>query len=94
MGWRLFRRIRIAPGVRVNLSRSGPSLSLGPRGFTKTFGPRGTRTTYGIPGTGIYYTKLDARPGQGSAARRRCANCGRPVALSAKFCPNCGARLQ
>ena len=94
MGWRLFRRVRIAPGVRVNLSRSGPSLSIGPRGFTKTFGPRGTRTTVGIPGTGVYYTKLDARSRQGNAARRRCAHCGHPVPVSARFCPNCGARLQ
>ena len=92
VGWRLFRRVRIAPGVRINLSRSGPSLSLGPRGFTRTFGPRGTRTTVGIPGTGVYYTKLQSN-GRGSAIRRRCPRCKRPVALDASFCPYCGTRL-
>lgn len=61
MGWRLFRRIRIAPGIRINLSRSGPSLSVGPRGFQKTIGRKGVRTTVGRPGTGIFHT--DVEPG-------------------------------
>jgi hypothetical protein len=92
MGWRLFRRVRIAPGVRVNFSKSGASLSIGPRGFARTFGPRGVRTTVGIPGTGLYYTKLQAR-GNRPSVRRRCPHCGRVVALSASFCPYCGTRL-
>jgi Protein of unknown function (DUF4236) len=32
MGFRFRRRISIAPGAAINLSRSGPSLSLDPRG--------------------------------------------------------------
>lgn len=32
MGLRFFRRVRIAPGVWINLSKSGASLSLGTRG--------------------------------------------------------------
>ena len=28
MGWRFYRRIRLIPGLRLNLSRSGPSLEL------------------------------------------------------------------
>lgn len=56
MSFRFFRRLRIAPGVTVNLSKSGASLSLGPRGAKYTIGPRGTRTTIGLPGTGMYYT--------------------------------------
>ena len=58
MGFRFFKRINIAPGVSVNLSKSGPSLSFGPRGAKVTIGgTQGTRATVGIPGTGIYYTK-------------------------------------
>ena len=57
MGFRFFRRIRIAPGISINLSKSGASLSMGPRGAKFTVGPRGTRTTVGIPGTGLYYTQ-------------------------------------
>ena len=42
--------------MRLNLSRSGPSLSLGVRGAHVTVGKRGVRRTVGIPGTGIFYT--------------------------------------
>jgi hypothetical protein len=56
MGIRFQRRIRIAPGLRLNLSRSGVSASVGRRGAWLTFGRRGTRTTVGLPGTGLSYT--------------------------------------
>ncbi len=36
MSFRFFRRMKIAPGISLNLSRSGPSLSLGPRGAKLT----------------------------------------------------------
>ena len=49
---RTARRIRIAPGVRLNISRSGISTSVGGRGFT--LNSRGTATV-GIPGTGLSY---------------------------------------
>jgi hypothetical protein len=39
----------------MNLSRSGPSLTLGVRGAHVTVGTTGTRKTLGIPGTGVYY---------------------------------------
>ncbi|MFL5643120.1 MAG: DUF4236 domain-containing protein, partial [Chloroflexota bacterium] len=38
--FRLFRRIRIAPGVTINVSKSGLSTSLGPRGAKVTLGRR------------------------------------------------------
>jgi hypothetical protein len=41
MGVRFYRRIGLIPGLRVNLSRSGPSLSIGHRGAWYTIGPRG-----------------------------------------------------
>jgi len=56
MGFRFWRRITIAPGVSINLSKSGASLSLGPRGAKFTIGPGGKRITLGIPGTGLFYT--------------------------------------
>ena len=58
-GWhtRLWRRVRIAPEVTINLTKSGPSVSVGPRGAKMTFGSRGVRQTLGIPGTGIYATR-------------------------------------
>ena len=56
MSFRFRKRIKIAPGVTLNLSKSGGSLSLGTRGAKLTVGPRGKRATVGIPGTGLFYT--------------------------------------
>jgi uncharacterized protein DUF4236 len=59
MGWSFRKSIKIAPGVRVNLSKSGISTSIGGRGFT--YNTRG-RVTASIPGTGVRYThNLNAR---------------------------------
>ena len=63
MGLRLFRRIKIAPGISINLSKSGLSASAGVRGAHVTLGPRGVRRTVGIPGTGIYYTENSSLSG-------------------------------
>lgn len=60
MGFRFFKRIQLAPGISINLSRSGVSASLGPRGAKVTLGPRGIRKTVGLPGTGFYYTTHSA----------------------------------
>jgi len=56
MSFRFWRRVRIAPGVTLNLSKSGGSLSFGVRGAHFTVGPHGKRVTAGIPGTGLFYT--------------------------------------
>ena len=56
MGFRFYRRLRIAPGLSVNLSKSGPSLSVGIRGAHVTVGRRGVTKTIGVPGTGLFYT--------------------------------------
>ena len=63
MGFRFYRRVRIVPGVRLNLSKSGVSASLGGRGAWFTFGPKGTRSTVGLPGTGLYYTHANSWKG-------------------------------
>jgi len=67
MGFRLFRRIRIAPGLSVNLSKGGLSLSGGVRGARVTVGRRGVRGTVGAPGTGISYTETSGGGGAGSS---------------------------
>jgi hypothetical protein len=56
MGFRFYRRVHLAPGIGINLSRSGPSLTLGVRGAHVTLGSRGVTKTVGLPGTGLYYT--------------------------------------
>jgi uncharacterized protein DUF4236 len=54
MGLRFRRSLKLAPGLRLNLSGSGVSLSAGPRGASVNFGSRGTYFNAGIPGTGLY----------------------------------------
>jgi uncharacterized protein DUF4236 len=61
VGLRFRRSYRLVPGLRLNLSRSGTSLSFGRRGAWFTVGPRGTRTTLGIPGTGLSWTEQSSR---------------------------------
>ena len=56
MSFRFWRRIRVAPGLTLNLSKSGGSLSFGPRGAKFTVGSRGKRATVGLPVTGLFYT--------------------------------------
>lgn len=56
MGFRFFKRMNILPGVTLNLSKGGGSVSVGPQGAKLTFGTSGARATVGAPGTGLFYT--------------------------------------
>lgn len=56
MGLRFSKTIRMGKFLRVNLSKSGPSIGLGPRGLNINLSRRGARGTVGMPGTGISYT--------------------------------------
>jgi len=71
MGLRLFRRIKIAPGISINLSKSGLSASAGVRGARVTLGPRDVRRTVGIPGTGISYTDSSSTSSRTRSSRAR-----------------------
>lgn len=56
MGLRFQKRIKILPGVYINLSKSGVSASVGGHGATVNVGADGRRMiTLGIPGTGLSY---------------------------------------
>ena len=63
MRFRFWRRIRLFPGVKINLSKKGASLSVGPRGAKVTLGRKGVRATVGLPGTGLFVS--DYRPWHG-----------------------------
>ncbi len=56
MGLRLRKSIKLMPGLKLNLSKSGMSLTAGRRGACVNFSSRGTRATVGMPGTGISYS--------------------------------------
>jgi hypothetical protein len=64
MPFRFNRRFGLLPGVRLNLSKSGASVSLGVRGAHVTLGRRGIRTTLGLPGTGLSWTEQSPWPAQ------------------------------
>lgn len=56
MGFRFQRRIKLLPGITMNVGKNGSSLSFGPRGAKITVGQNGIRKTVGIPGTGLSYS--------------------------------------
>ena len=62
MGFRFQKRIKILPGVTLNLSKSGISTSLGPKGAKVTIGHGKIRKTVGIPGTGLSHTTVKSYP--------------------------------
>ncbi len=57
MGFRFRKSIKLLPGVRINLSKSGISTSIGKPGATINLSERGVRGTVGIPGTGLSYSE-------------------------------------
>lgn len=51
------KRIRIAPGIHVNIGKTGASVRAGSKWGGVTHGTNGTRVSGGIPGTGLSYGK-------------------------------------
>ena len=56
MGFRFRRRIKLLPGIRLNISKSGLSTSVGEPGATINLRGDNVRTTVGVPGSGLSYT--------------------------------------
>ncbi|MFL0588286.1 DUF4236 domain-containing protein [Sphingomonas olei] len=80
MGFRFSKRIQILPGVRINFSKGGASLSVGPRGASVSLGKRGVYGNVGVPGTGLSWRERLDQPSGGSssasgASRGRSALC-------------------
>jgi hypothetical protein len=65
---RFRRSLRLLPGVRLNISKTGTSVSVGGRGGTVNFSKRGVYGTVGLPGTGISWRERLDTPR--SSARR------------------------
>ena len=63
MGLNFRKSIKLLPGVKLNLSKGGVSLSGGVRGLRASINTKGQVTgTASIPGTGVYYTKKKTLP--------------------------------
>jgi hypothetical protein len=56
MSFRFRKSIKIAPGVRLNISKRGLGASIGGKGVTHSVGPSGQRTSVGLPESGIGYS--------------------------------------
>lgn len=54
MAFRFRKRIKVAPGVHVNIGKNGMSTTFGGHGASITTGSNGTYVNTGIPGTSIY----------------------------------------
>jgi hypothetical protein len=71
MGLRFQRRIKVLPGVHLNLSKSGVGFSVGGRGAHVGITARGQRyTSIGLPGTGLSWREYEHKP-----AVQRCDLC-------------------
>jgi tetratricopeptide (TPR) repeat protein len=56
MSMRYRRSMKLGPGLRLNASKSGLSVTFGPRGYHHTVSTSGRRTTtVGLPGSGLYW---------------------------------------
>lgn len=57
MGLRIRKSFKICKGLRINVSKSGMSVSGGVRGARVSVNTKGVvRRSVGIPGTGVYYS--------------------------------------
>lgn len=61
---RFRKRIKVAPGVSLNVGKKSAGVRVGGRGYGISSNTRtGTRATVGIPGSGISYSKkLSSNP--------------------------------
>ena len=57
MGLRFRKRLRLMPGVHLNISKSGISTSIGRPGLTVNIRKGRARATVGLPGTGLSYSE-------------------------------------
>jgi hypothetical protein len=76
MGLRFQRRIRVFPGLRLNLSRSGVGFSVGGRGAHVGITARGqTYTSIGLPGSGLSWREYHTPHYPAGHASARCDLC-------------------
>ncbi|MBL8882983.1 MAG: DUF4236 domain-containing protein [Hyphomicrobium sp.] len=61
MAFRFRKSFKVLPGVRLNVSKSGLSTSVGPRGAKLNFSKDRTTATVGLPGTGLSHTSTVSR---------------------------------
>ncbi len=75
MPTRFRRSFNILPGVKVNVSKTGISFTVGAKGYHLNFSNRGVRQTVGLPGSGLsntsYIVKNDSKSEIERPARKK-----------------------
>jgi len=66
MGLRFRRYFGLLPGIRLNLSKKGASVSVGRPGLTANLSKHGIRKTVSLPGTGLSYITYQKHPETGA----------------------------
>lgn len=62
MGLNFRKSLKIAPGVRLNITKKGiSSVPLGGKGARVNLGKKETRTTVGMSGTGLSYSSFSPK---------------------------------
>lgn len=68
MAMRFRRSTKIAPGVKVNLSKKNVGVTVGTKGAHYSVNSSGQKTTtVGVPGTGVSFVDVSSKKGGGSA---------------------------
>jgi hypothetical protein len=98
MGFRFRKSVKLFPGVRVNLSKTGIGFSAGVPGFRYTKRADGkNQQTVSFPGTGISHVTIESPEQSGSETSHKtaaCPDCGKRYRIATtNFCSNCGAQL-
>ena len=63
MGFRFRKKVKIAPGIDLNLTKKGiSSTSVGKKGATFNLSKKGIKQTIGLPGTGLHYQTDKSTP--------------------------------
>jgi len=79
MAFRFCKRIKLFPGVLVNLSKAGVTPSVGVPGTTVNIGSGKTRTTVGLPGSGLSYTSTSTTISISTTPTRTASPAVRPL---------------
>jgi hypothetical protein len=69
MGWFFRKSIRLLPGIKINLSKSGPRLSVGIPGIRASIDSQGKARLYGGMGPLRYQKSITTSPSRKSPIR-------------------------
>ena len=82
MAMRFRRSVKVAPGVKVNLSKKNVGVTVGTEGAHYSVNSSGRKTTtVGVPGTGVSYVNVSSKKHQQGGGEARLASKGTYIAL-------------